>query len=71
MSSLWWTKKEQLDTDQIKLIEDLSLHSDALVLGAPGVWQNECSCEAGAVCPGPKSAEHSRPHFYQSVDRVR
>ena len=34
--SLWWTKKEQLDTDQIKLIEDLSLHSDALVLGAPG-----------------------------------
>ena len=34
--SLWWTKKEQLDPDQIKLIEKVPLRSNALVLGSPG-----------------------------------
>lgn len=34
--SLWWTKKEQLDPDQIRLIEKVPLRTNALVLGSPG-----------------------------------
>src|ERR1700732_1554811 len=34
--SLWWVKKEQLDRDQIKLIENLPLRQNHLILGPPG-----------------------------------
>lgn len=34
--SLWWTQKEQLDEDQLKIIEDLPLRGKYLVLGPPG-----------------------------------
>ncbi len=33
---LWWTKKEQLDKDQIALIEKLPLRECFLILGPPG-----------------------------------
>jgi superfamily I DNA/RNA helicase len=36
MPTLWWTKKEQLDKDQIGLIEKLPLLETFLVLGPPG-----------------------------------
>ena len=34
--SLWWVKKDQLDPEQIRLIETLSLRDKFLVLGPPG-----------------------------------
>ena len=34
--SLWWARKDQLDPHQIRLIEDLALTQDHLVLGPPG-----------------------------------
>jgi superfamily I DNA/RNA helicase len=34
--SLWWAKREQLDRDQLRLIEELPLQSNSLVLGPPG-----------------------------------
>ena len=34
--SLWWTKKAQLDEEQLALIEDLSLTESHLVVGPPG-----------------------------------
>ena len=34
--SLWWVKKNELDPEQVKLIENLSLRSSHLVLGPPG-----------------------------------
>lgn len=34
--SLWWAKREQLDKDQVKLIEDLPLVGGHLVVGPPG-----------------------------------
>ena len=34
--SLWWAKKEQLDPHQVKLIEDLPLDGNHLVVGPPG-----------------------------------
>jgi superfamily I DNA and RNA helicase len=36
MATLWWTKKEQLDRDQIGLIEKLPLRETFLILGPPG-----------------------------------
>ncbi len=36
MTTLWWTKKEQLDKDQIGLIEKLPLRETFLILGPPG-----------------------------------
>ena len=36
MATLWWTKKEQLDKDQIGLIEKLPLRETFLILGPPG-----------------------------------
>jgi superfamily I DNA and RNA helicase len=36
MATLWWTKKEQLDKDQIALIEKLPLRESFLILGPPG-----------------------------------
>jgi AAA domain len=36
MATLWWTKKEQLDKDQIALIEKLPLRETFLILGPPG-----------------------------------
>src|SRR5882724_4891169 len=36
MATLWWTKKEQLDKDQIGLIEKLPLRETFLVVGPPG-----------------------------------
>jgi superfamily I DNA and RNA helicase len=34
--SLWWTKRDQLDKDQVTLIEDLPLRENFLVCGPPG-----------------------------------
>ncbi|HEY2391387.1 MAG TPA: AAA family ATPase [Candidatus Angelobacter sp.] len=34
--SLWWARREQLDDHQLKLIEDLPLRENCLVLGPPG-----------------------------------
>ncbi|MFC4313003.1 AAA family ATPase [Steroidobacter flavus] len=34
--SLWWTRREDLDGQQVALIEDLALHEDFLILGPPG-----------------------------------
>jgi superfamily I DNA/RNA helicase len=34
--SLWWTQRDQLDDEQVRLIEDLSLKEDFLVCGPPG-----------------------------------
>ena len=34
--SLWWTRKEQLDKNQLKIIENLPLRGKYLVLGPPG-----------------------------------
>jgi len=34
--SLWWAKREQLDPNQVKLIEDLPLDGNNLVVGPPG-----------------------------------
>ena len=34
--SLWWAKREQLDEYQLRLIEDLPLRQNHLVLGPPG-----------------------------------
>jgi superfamily I DNA/RNA helicase len=34
--SLWWARKEQLDEHQIRLIENLPLRQDFLVVGPPG-----------------------------------
>jgi superfamily I DNA/RNA helicase len=36
MATLWWTKKEQLDSDQVSLIETLPLRESFLILGPPG-----------------------------------
>jgi superfamily I DNA/RNA helicase len=36
MATLWWTRKEQLDKDQIYLIEKLPLRETFLILGPPG-----------------------------------
>ncbi len=36
MATLWWTKKEQLDKDQIALIEKLPLRESFLIMGPPG-----------------------------------
>jgi superfamily I DNA and RNA helicase len=36
MATIWWTKKEQLDKDQIALIERLPLRESFLILGPPG-----------------------------------
>jgi len=36
MATLWWTKKEQLDSDQVYLIERLPLRETFLILGPPG-----------------------------------
>lgn len=34
--SLWWARREQLDRDQVRLIENLGLEGDYFVLGPPG-----------------------------------
>lgn len=34
--SLWWAKKEQLDAEQLRMIEQLGLRENHLVLGPPG-----------------------------------
>lgn len=34
--SLWWAKKEQLDKEQLRMIEDLGMRESHLVLGPPG-----------------------------------
>lgn len=34
--SLWWARRDQLDKHQIKLIEELDLEGDYLILGPPG-----------------------------------
>lgn len=34
--SLWWAKKEQLDREQLRLIEQLGMRENHLVLGPPG-----------------------------------
>lgn len=34
--SLWWAKKEQLDAEQLRLIEQLPLRQSRLILGPPG-----------------------------------
>ncbi len=34
--SLWWARREQLDGEQVRLIEELPLTQSHLVLGAPG-----------------------------------
>jgi superfamily I DNA and RNA helicase len=36
MATLWWTKKEQLDKEQLALIERLPLRESFLILGPPG-----------------------------------
>ena len=34
--SLWWVQKDDLDTDQLALIEELPLQENCLILGPPG-----------------------------------
>ena len=34
--SLWWAKKDQLDKEQLRMIEQLGLRENHLVLGPPG-----------------------------------
>lgn len=36
MPSLWWVKKEQLDNDQLRLIDQLPLRENFLITGPPG-----------------------------------
>jgi superfamily I DNA/RNA helicase len=36
MATIWWTKKDQLDKDQLALIEKLPLRETFLILGPPG-----------------------------------
>ena len=34
--SLWWTRRDQLDEEQLRMIERLPLREDHLILGPPG-----------------------------------
>ena len=55
--SLWWARKEQLDNHQIKLIEEVPLSENSLILGPPGIRENERSIETRTVCPNSRHAK--------------